>query len=102
MLYVNLFTGVIIYFLNSYFPGKLLGYSSWTQIKDVAPSYGIAFFIAGFIWPLKYLPLTYWIILPIQIIVGLVVFGCLCHRFNTNEYHEIKKMLKIMIAKVKH
>ena len=39
-------TGIIAFFLNSYYLGKILGYSSWMQLKDVAPSYGLAFLIA--------------------------------------------------------
>ena len=35
MLYVNLLFGVIAYFLNSYYSGKFIGYSSWMQVKDI-------------------------------------------------------------------
>lgn len=100
MLYVHLVTGFIIYLLNSYFPGKLIGYSAWMQIKDVAPSYIIATTIAISVWFLKYLPLTYWAVLPIQIVVGFFVFITLCKISNSNEYIEIKTILKSFIAKI--
>lgn len=93
MLYVNLITSIISYFLNSYFPGKLLGYTSLEQLIDIIPSYGLATAIALSVWFLKYLPLSNWIILPIQFVVGISVFFTLCKGFKLKEYEEVKQML---------
>ena len=92
MLYVNLATGLICYFLNSYFPGKLLGYSSWMQIKDVAPSYGIGLLVALSVYFLKYLPLSYWVVLPLQLLIGLTVAYYVCERVRLNEYEEVENI----------
>ena len=94
MLWVNILVGIIAYFLNSYYSGRLLGYSSWMQLRDIAPSYGLALVIALSVWFLKYLPLSYWIILPMQITVGTTVFFTLCKVFKMNEYNEIIDILK--------
>lgn len=91
MLYASLFTNIICYFLNSYFTGKHLGYSSWMQIKDIAPSYGIAIMVALSVYFIKYLPVSPWIVLPIQIVVGLIVFFMICKVFQLEEYKEVKK-----------
>lgn len=101
MLYVSIFTSVICYFLNSYFPGKLLGYSSWMQLKDIAPSYGIAIVISIIVYFLRYLPLTYWIILPLQLLVGACVFFLLCIKKDISEYREIKGLLMPYLSKFK-
>lgn len=101
MLYVNLLTGIISYFLNSYYSGKLLGYTSWMQIKDVAPSYGVAILVAVSVFPLKYLPLSYWIILPLQLIVGTCVFFAICRISKIKEYKEIKKIVEPFLYKIK-
>lgn len=105
MLIVSIFIGVVNYFLNSYYSGKLIGYSSWMQIKDFAPSYGIAILIAIPVFMLKYLPLSNWAILPIQIIIGVVLFILICKVTNTPEYLELKMMLQpyvnILFTKVK-
>lgn len=92
MLYVALFTGVTSYFLNSYFPGKFLGYSSWMQIKDVAPSYGIAMVLALAVFFIKYLPLSFWIVFPLQIGVGALVFFVINESLLLPEYKELKAM----------
>ena len=99
MLWTNIITCVISYFLNSYFPGKLLGYSSWMQLKDIAPSYGIATLIGLSVFFLKYLPISYWIILPLQIFVGLTVFFVCCKAIKPSEYLEVMNMLKSFLKK---
>lgn len=101
MLVGTIITGVIAFFLNSYYTGKKLGYSSWMQLKDIAPSYGLGLLIAICIYFFKYLPLSNWIILPIQIIVGTVVFFVFCERKNVEEYAELKAMAKQYISKFK-
>ena len=94
MLWVNIFVGIIGYYLNSYYSGRLLGYSTWMQLRDIAPSYGLATAIALSVWFLKYLPLSYWIILPLQLVVGTAVFFTLCKLFKLKEYEEIIGILK--------
>lgn len=94
MLVASIFTGVIGFFLNSYYTGKKLGYSSWMQLKDVAPSYLVAFFMALAVYFFKYLPLNYWIVLPLQIIVGVSVFFLICERIKLPEYIEVKSIAK--------
>ena len=93
MLYVSILTGIIYYFLNSYWTGKFLGYSSWMQIKDVAHSYEIACVVVLSIYFLKYIPLSFWIILPIQIVVGGFVLICMCELIKLPEYMEIKSIV---------
>ena len=99
MLYVNLVTSLVGYFINSYYPGKILGYSSLMQLKDVAPSYGIAIVVALSVWFLKYLPFSSWIILILQVYLGVFVLLSLCKITNNNEYREIKNMLQSLINK---
>ena len=92
MLIVGIFTGILCFFLNAHWSGKLIGYSAWMQVKDVAPSYGIAALIAISVYFIKFLPISFWIILPIQIIIGLSVFFCTCIVSKIEEYTEIKRL----------
>jgi len=99
MLYVNLLTSVIAYFLNSHWTGKFLGYSSWMQLRDIAPCYGLAIIIALSVWFLKYMPISNWIILPLQIAIGATVFIVVCKTTKMPEYEDAKVMLKPLIKK---
>jgi O-antigen/teichoic acid export membrane protein len=102
MLVGSIFTGIISFFLNSYYTGKKLGYSSWMQIKDVAPSYGVAFIVAISIYFFKYLSLSNWIILPLQLTVGTLMFFIICEGLNLSEYIEVKNIVKEYIVKLKN
>jgi len=101
MLYVNLAVGVVAYFLNSYYSGRLIGYSSWMQVKDIAPSCLVAAIVAVSVYFVKYLPVSYWVVLPLQMIMGAVVFMVLCQLTRNPEYIEMKTMLAPYLRKVK-
>lgn len=101
MLYTTVITSIISYFLNSYFSGKLLGYSSWMQLRDVAPSFFISLTMAVIVFCLKYLPISNWFILPIQIAVGIIVFFFLCKITKIEEYKEVLGMLQPLYNKIK-
>lgn len=100
MLLVGMFTGFLCYFLNSYFPGKLLGYNSWMQLKDIAPSYGVAMTVAISVFFLKYLPVSFWVILPLQIAVGISVFFVVCKVTKIAEYEELKEIANPFMNKI--
>jgi len=100
MLYVNLVVGVVAYLLNSYYSGRLIGYNSWMQVKDIAPSCLVAAIVAVSVFFVKYLPVSYWVILPSQMIMGAVIFMVLCQLTRNPEYIEMKTMLAPYLRKV--
>lgn len=101
MLLGTIITGLISFFLNSYYTGKKLGYSSWMQLRDIVPSYGIAFLIAVSVYFFKFLPISNWIILPIQICVGTIVFFLVCEKTQLEEYLEVKEMAMQYLSKLR-
>lgn len=101
MLYVNLLTGSIAFFLNSYYSGKLIGYSSWMQVKDIAPSYAVAIAMALSVFFLKYLPVSFWVILPMQLVLGLFVFFIICNATKMREYEELKNLAAPYLRKIR-
>lgn len=94
MLVGSILVGFISFFLNSYYSGKIFNYSSWMQLKDVAPSYCIAIVISLAVFFLKYLPLSYWIVLPLQLLIGIVLFVSICNFRKPEEYKELLSILK--------
>lgn len=100
MLWTNIITCIISFFLNSYYSGKLIGYSSWMQLRDIAPSYAIATLIVLSVYFLRLLPFSYWLILPLQLVVGCLVFLALCHYTKFEEYEEIKSMLEPYLKRI--
>ena len=100
MLWGVVVTGVISFFLNSYFTGKKLNYSSWMQLKDISGSFAISVIISIIIYYLKYLPLSYWIILPLQLTHGAILLILICEKLKMNEYMEIKAMIKSIMKRI--
>ena len=71
------------------------------QLKDIAPSYGLALFIAIPIYLLNYLTLSNWAILPLQLAFGVSIFFLIVRTTKMEEYNEVKGMLKSYVVKIK-
>ena len=70
------------------------------QLKDISKSFFVTFTMAVVVYMLKFIPVSYWIILPIQIVVGLGVFILLCRITKIEEYKEMINMIKPMFNKI--
>ena len=90
MLIGSIITGIVAFFLNSYYTGIHLGYSSFRQLRDIAPDYMLAVIIVLSVYFFKYLPLNYYLILAIQVTIGIIVFFIICETTKMNEYVELK------------
>lgn len=99
MLIASIFVGIVSFFLNSFYTGMVLKYSSFKQLKDVSVSYVLALIVAIPVYFLKLLPLSYWIILPMQIIIGAAVCIIICEVLHLNEYIEIKNICLSILSK---
>lgn len=97
MLIVGIFAGILCFFLNAHWSGKLLGYSAWMQVKDVAPSYGIATLIAIPVFFIKFLPVSFWLILPIQIFVGIINCFGIIKNIKKDEYYVIFELISRLL-----
>lgn len=92
MLIASLVVSIISFYINSYYVGKLLGYSPLSQLKDVLPFYLLSLASALIIYPLKFLPLSYWLILPIQVVLGFIIIIYVCEKKSNSEYVELKRI----------
>lgn len=102
MLIGSVFTGWISLILNSYYSGKEFNYTWWMQLKDVMPSIIIAFIMAVPVYLLSYLPVSYFALLPIQIIVGVLLTIGLCEWRKQEEYLQLKDIVFQYVGKFKH
>ena len=101
MLLTSILTGVISLYLNTWYTGKTLNYSFWKQLRDIAPSYFTALVIAVAVYFLKYLSLPYYVVLMLQIIVGLVACITISEIFKFDEYKELKTIVIKVINRKK-
>lgn len=101
MLMGSIISGIISFFLNSYYSGRMVGYSSVDQLKDILPFYGIGLLVAVSVFFFRFLPLSNYIILTIQIVTGTIVFLGICLVFKINEYQDVKQILHQYMSKIK-
>ena len=101
MLVASILIGFVSLYLNSWYTGKALGYTFWKQLRDIAPCFSIAFTIALSVYFFKYLPISNWGILPIQIAVGAVVCIIVCRKSRLEEYKEVINMIKPVLNKIR-
>ena len=102
MLIASILIGFVSLYLNSWYTGKALGYTFWKQLRDIAPSFGVAFTIALSVFFFKYLPISNWGILPMQIIVGVIVGIVTCRIIKIEEYKEINSIIAKSINRIRN
>ena len=88
MLLASIFTGVLSLYLNTWYTGKTLNYTFWKQLHDIAPSYFTALVIAVAVYFLKFLMLPCYVVLVLQIIVGIIVGLSISELLKFEEYIE--------------
>lgn len=95
-----LIIGIIIhsffaYFINTYFTGKLIEYSTLEQIKDIFPSFIIASIVGTTIFIIgHFIKLEQIFSLIIQSFIGVVFVILLSELFKLEPYLEIKQIIK--------
>lgn len=100
MLFASVLVDIIGFILNSHFSGKYIKYSTWSQVKDIFPSFTIAAFVALFTYLLSFIHVSYYYVLVIQLIFAFLAIVALSELFNIAEYKEIKALVQRIIKKI--
>ena len=93
MLWGSVIYNVINFFLNSYFVGREMGYTSVLQIRDLMPSFILGALMYACVYSVSFMPFAPFIVLSIQIIVFISVILLIGESFNVNAYVEVKELL---------
>jgi len=96
----SVITSFIAYYLNAYYSGPFLNYSIKDQVKDILPSFGVAVAMAIPVFLISFIPITPYILFPLQIIVGALLTILICERFKLPEYIELKGIVIPVIKKI--
>ena len=101
MLLASVFTSVINLYLNTWYTGKALNYTFVKQLIDITPSYFTAFIIAFSVYFLKFLVLPCYVVLILQLIVGLIVGFGISELLKFEEYTELRSIVVKIIKRNK-
>lgn len=97
----SVFNSFVAFFLNSYYSSTLINYPSSRQLKDILPAFAISIVTAGIMWPLSFLPWNNWIILALQLGIGVSIAWLLYEQSRLSEYLELKSILRSYLKKFK-
>lgn len=101
MLIGSVFTSFICYYLNAFYSGPAIGYSIKEQIKDILPSFEIALFMCAVVYGMSHIPISSFILFPLQFLIGMLIAITLSKRLELPEYTEIEYLVKKAYAKIK-
>ena len=89
MLIGSVIVGMISYWLNDYYSGPVLDYSVKDQIVDILPSFGVSLFVGLIVYVISFIPITPYILFPVQIVVGFMLTFLICKKIKLPEFVEI-------------
>lgn len=82
----------IAYFLNSYYSGRQIGYSSFRQLKDILPSFFLAAFMGLIVYLAgNFLGISYLLILLLQLTLGTILTIGLAELLHMDTYLYMKR-----------
>ena len=93
MLWGGVLASFIAYFLNSYYSANLISYPTSQQIKDILPTFLLYLVVATFMWGVSFWDISVYVLLPIQILVGILLALCIYEKLHLDEYLEVKELV---------
>ena len=95
MIYGQMVTSCIAYFLNAYYTGKMLDYPITEQIQDLIPNLALAGMMGLGVYALKYASISNQLaLLSAQIMTGIVLYAALCYIFRISFFMEVIEVIK--------
>lgn len=91
-----LVSGLISQAVNAWPNRKLISYSYFEQLRDIAPSVIAAFFMGAVIYPLNLVILPPAICLIVQVALGAIMYILIAKTIKNDSYLCLKQMLKNM------
>ncbi len=94
MIMMRIINQIIGYGINSQYSGRFIHYSTTDQIKDVISSFVIGLILGLLLYIMSLIIfITPFILLPLQVIVGLLFIVIVGELFEVYAYGEIKKII---------
>lgn len=101
LIWGQIVTSVLAYYLNTYYTGKLIEYSIKEQALDALPYLAAAGVMGGAVYSLQYIPLpAVWILLFCQIVVGVMLYPALCAASSLPALGELLDMIRPRLAQL--
>lgn len=103
VLIIGLFVSTVIgFYLNSYWSGKYIGYSTFQQVKDIFPSFCLALFVGIMVYTAgNFMNYSSFLKLASQVFLGIILTIGISEFFNLEDYKYIKEIILERVYKKK-
>ena len=92
MLWGSVVSSFIAYFLNSYYSAGLIDYPTIDQLKDILPTFLTSLTVAFIMWCVSLLDWSVYLLLPIQLVLGILLAFLIYEKIKLPEYLELKRL----------
>ena len=94
ILYGQIVSASISYYINSYYTAKFLKYTIWEQVRDVLPVLGIALAMGVGVYAVGLIPVhSQALRLAMQIVAGAALYTALCLAFKVPSFRLVLDMV---------
>jgi O-antigen/teichoic acid export membrane protein len=102
MIVFMIIESIIAYFLNSFWSGKYLKYSSFNQLVDIFPAFIIAIIVNIIVYSLSFFNIGHITLLILQILLGVLLTITICEVIKFKDYLYLKNIILEKIKKQKN
>lgn len=95
----ELCTTVIHFFINTHYPGKIMKYGAFKQIKDITPVFTAGLIMSLAVWFLLLFVENNWLKLVVSPIVAFPIYFGFIRLFNVQELNQLIKKGKDLLSK---
>ena len=92
MLWGSVVSSFIAYFLNSYYSAGLIDYPTIDQLKDILPTFLTSLTVAFIMWCVSLLDWSVYLLLPVQLVLGILLAFLIYEKIKLPEYLELKRL----------
>ena len=103
MIYGQIVTSCLAYFLNTYYTGKMLDYPITEQFKDLIPILALVGIMSIALYPLKHISFPNQLtLLSVQISTGIFIYIGSCYVFRVSSFLAIITIVKTKMRNFKY
>ncbi len=95
LIWGQLISSILAFFINTHFSGKFLNYKAWQQIKDILPLIILAFIAGAIVWSLDFELHKSRDIFRLLVggSVGVLAYWVICASLKVESLNELKKII---------
>ena len=95
LIYGQIGTSFLAYYMNAYYTRKLIGYSLIEQVRDLLPALILASFMGAGVYSLRFVSFpNQAALLAAQVALGGVLYVSLCHLFKLLSFMEVVELAR--------